>query len=293
MNVVFAIEDDDQIQHYSVFVDGDPRVEDQPVDDMTFTGEYAWTPPFDAQPGDTFVIRVVARDYAGNQGSAALTVSVPTGPVLIGDQELSQPSRRRGAVSRGRNLYSNLRSHTPRAVSRQWCDPTISRAGAAPYRRCRPDLDPVRLGDRCIGPGIRGRRYLPRCNDAKSLDGWWQPSRRGRRRRRFGFDVRQCLPPAGGRGRRSFRYARWRHCPHTDRRAARGGRWGNPGKRSAHHGKRPPRRCWRLTVDHGWQGDGRRIDRGPGYGFRPPRLRQCRRRRDRDRIWRDRRWHPC
>ena len=87
-NVIFTIEDDDQIQHYSVYVDGDPRVENQPVDDISFNGDFGWTPPADAQPGEHFAIRVVARDYNGNEGLASVTLSVPIGTVLTGDQEL-------------------------------------------------------------------------------------------------------------------------------------------------------------------------------------------------------------
>jgi hypothetical protein len=98
MTVYFDIEDDDQIQHYSVFVNGEARVENQAVNAISYAGEYQWTPPADAQPGEVFGIRIVARDYNGNEGLASVALSVPTGTLMTGDQELSTDFG-------GQNLY--------------------------------------------------------------------------------------------------------------------------------------------------------------------------------------------
>ncbi len=84
----FGITDDDEVRHYSVAVDGAPLLEEQPVGAAEWSGEFRWTPPSEAQPGEEFLIRVVARDWNGNLGSASATLRIPTGTVLSGDQEL-------------------------------------------------------------------------------------------------------------------------------------------------------------------------------------------------------------
>lgn len=91
VTVSFTLEDDDEIQHYSIFVDGVPLLEEMPVGTTSLDGQYTWIPPSDAGPGDEFVIRIVARDWNGNQGSASLRLTVPDGTVLTGDQELARP----------------------------------------------------------------------------------------------------------------------------------------------------------------------------------------------------------
>ncbi len=70
------LEDEDAIQHYSVMVDGQVMAEEVVVDDTSYRGQLEWVPPGDAQPGDDFLIRVEARDIAGNVGFASVTLSI-------------------------------------------------------------------------------------------------------------------------------------------------------------------------------------------------------------------------
>ncbi len=84
----FAIDDDDEVQYYSILVDGEPVLEEVPLGETSWMGEFLWTPPADATAGDDFVIRIVARDWNGNEGSASAILTVPYGTVLTGEREL-------------------------------------------------------------------------------------------------------------------------------------------------------------------------------------------------------------
>ncbi len=88
LTVSFSITDDDQIQSYDVLVNGTRVVSGATVDATSINATYDWMPPADAQPGDSFTIRIDARDYAGNLGSTQITLTVPAGTVLTGDQTI-------------------------------------------------------------------------------------------------------------------------------------------------------------------------------------------------------------
>jgi len=89
LTVSFSITDDDQIQSYDVLVNGAPAVTGVTVDATSIDATYDWTPPTGAQPGDAFTIRIEATDYAGNVGSAQITVTALDGPFLSGDQPIT------------------------------------------------------------------------------------------------------------------------------------------------------------------------------------------------------------
>ncbi|RMH20639.1 MAG: hypothetical protein D6696_07725, partial [Acidobacteria bacterium] len=84
----FVLTDDEALLSYAFLVDGvevdgatllnTPRVE----------GVFRWTPPVTTVPGDRFLLRVEARDHAGNVGAYEATVEAPTGLVLRRDQPL-------------------------------------------------------------------------------------------------------------------------------------------------------------------------------------------------------------
>ncbi len=87
---IHLLEDDegDQVQSYSVLVDDVPLVADVPVNAVEVSTSVLWTPPTDALPGQTFAIRVEARDFVGNVGSAAVSLTVVSGTILSGDQDI-------------------------------------------------------------------------------------------------------------------------------------------------------------------------------------------------------------
>lgn len=82
----FSITDTDRIHSYSIFINGAPLVEAVTVDATTWDVYQSWQVPSTAQPGDVFVVRYEARDYAGNVGFLELDLHVPVGWVLNGSQ---------------------------------------------------------------------------------------------------------------------------------------------------------------------------------------------------------------
>ncbi|NOZ79162.1 MAG: hypothetical protein GXP48_08305, partial [Acidobacteria bacterium] len=69
LTVSFTITDDEKIQKYNILVNGTPVLSDVTVNAAELTATYDWTPPADANPGDGFIIRIEASDYAGNTGA--------------------------------------------------------------------------------------------------------------------------------------------------------------------------------------------------------------------------------
>ena len=89
MTIDFEIEDDDQIQHYSMWIDDLQVVADEPVNSDRLTDWYEWMTPSEAQPGDTVTVRITARDYAGNTGVAQIALICLGGTVLLDSQEIT------------------------------------------------------------------------------------------------------------------------------------------------------------------------------------------------------------
>lgn len=88
VTLTFQITDDDEVDSYDVLVNGTAVLSNQAVNATSVDATFDWTPPVDAQPGDTFTIRIQARDFVPNEGWAELTLVVPEGTVLTGDQTL-------------------------------------------------------------------------------------------------------------------------------------------------------------------------------------------------------------
>ncbi len=98
--VSFTLSDADQIRDYSVLVNDtpDPAAQQVPVNATSFTGAYAFAAPAGSAPGSTFSIRIEARDYADNLGQTTLTLAVPEGLILTGDQTLDASRNGQGLV---------------------------------------------------------------------------------------------------------------------------------------------------------------------------------------------------
>jgi hypothetical protein len=80
--------DDEAIERYRFLVDGAVVQETSPVDAPTAEASFLWRPPANAAAGTSFLVRIEARDFAGNVGARELTVSVPAGVILKGSQSL-------------------------------------------------------------------------------------------------------------------------------------------------------------------------------------------------------------
>ncbi|MFI5167823.1 MAG: Ig-like domain-containing protein, partial [Thermoanaerobaculales bacterium] len=105
LTVSFTITDTDNIRDYSVIVDEQTLLANQSVNQTQFQGTYTWTPPSTAKAGDTFGIRIEARDYADNLGKRQITVAVPQGTILSGNQNLDA-SRNNQALVLGAGTYT-------------------------------------------------------------------------------------------------------------------------------------------------------------------------------------------
>ncbi len=88
LTISFTLSDDDQVDSYDIVVNGIPVLEDEPVNATNLSTTYQWTPPAEAQPGDTFTIRIQARDFASNLGNAEIALTVPAGTILTGERTL-------------------------------------------------------------------------------------------------------------------------------------------------------------------------------------------------------------
>ena len=90
--VDFSIDEDDendQIYDYSVTVNDVDYLGPILGSGATeITDAFSWTPPADAEEGDTFEIRLTARDSALYEGSATITLVTLGGTVLVGDIDL-------------------------------------------------------------------------------------------------------------------------------------------------------------------------------------------------------------
>ena len=87
----FSLEDDDTIERYELWVDGVQHGDPADVLASTFETTALWPVPADAVPGQAFRFEIRAVDVATNVGSATVTLTVPTGTVLSGDQSLDVP----------------------------------------------------------------------------------------------------------------------------------------------------------------------------------------------------------
>jgi hypothetical protein len=85
----FEIVDDDQIQHYSMWIDGEQVVTDEAVDSDHYRGWHYWNIPGSYQPNDTVTVRISARDYAGNTSDAQMTLTCLGGTVLDWGEDLT------------------------------------------------------------------------------------------------------------------------------------------------------------------------------------------------------------
>lgn len=86
--VELSATDDGKIESYSFLVDGVKLEGLSPVHSQTTSSSFEWAPPAAAAPGTVYELRLEARDYAGNVGSAQVSVVVPTGTVLKGGRSL-------------------------------------------------------------------------------------------------------------------------------------------------------------------------------------------------------------
>ncbi len=77
------------LQLYQVYVNDTVVATQSGVDRQRLEATYTWTPPADAVLGQDYVVRIEARDYAGNVGSGQVTLTVVAGLVLQGSQTLA------------------------------------------------------------------------------------------------------------------------------------------------------------------------------------------------------------
>lgn len=68
------------IQLYNVLVDGTTIFTQTGVDKQKLQTTYVWTPPADAPRGQKYLVRIEARDYAGNVGFDEVSLVVPDVP---------------------------------------------------------------------------------------------------------------------------------------------------------------------------------------------------------------------
>ncbi|PJB41817.1 MAG: hypothetical protein CO106_06710, partial [Deltaproteobacteria bacterium CG_4_9_14_3_um_filter_44_9] len=85
----FLVKDSDNILNYSIFVDGQPIVENVTVNATQKEVTQSWRVPSGALPGDVFIVRYEAHDYAGNVGFVEVDFHVPVGTTLTGTQTLA------------------------------------------------------------------------------------------------------------------------------------------------------------------------------------------------------------
>ncbi|MEL7059313.1 MAG: carboxypeptidase regulatory-like domain-containing protein [Acidobacteriota bacterium] len=85
--VRFTAQDDLKLERVRLLVDGVEVDRQAPVDAAALEAGLAWTPDAAALAGDTFALVLESRDFAGNVTQIPLTVSVPTGEIVVGGAE--------------------------------------------------------------------------------------------------------------------------------------------------------------------------------------------------------------
>ncbi|MCB1034196.1 MAG: Ig-like domain-containing protein, partial [Acidobacteria bacterium] len=80
--------DDLAIEGMSFYVDGQLVRQVSPLNVSPAEEVFLWSPPATAQPGETFSVRLEARDFAGNVTARQLNVAVPLGTILVGARSL-------------------------------------------------------------------------------------------------------------------------------------------------------------------------------------------------------------
>lgn len=80
-------EDDLAIESYAFYVDGVLQ-ERAPQNAAAVEQSFLWEPPDDGQPGESYLLRLEVRDFAGNVSAAEATVSVTAGRLLKGARSL-------------------------------------------------------------------------------------------------------------------------------------------------------------------------------------------------------------
>ncbi|HMB51911.1 MAG TPA: carboxypeptidase regulatory-like domain-containing protein, partial [Thermoanaerobaculia bacterium] len=85
-----AANDDEEVEGLFVYVDGQEIGRSGPARGTQAGASFGWTPPAGALAGDSFAVRVEARDFAGNLGVHEFSVTVPSGgQVLTAGKPLS------------------------------------------------------------------------------------------------------------------------------------------------------------------------------------------------------------
>ena len=80
--------DDERLERVRLLVDGSIVGSTSPVDQLGLEIVYQWTVPASAAAGTVFAVRVDARDFAGNEAIHEISLVVPDGTILVGDQPL-------------------------------------------------------------------------------------------------------------------------------------------------------------------------------------------------------------
>jgi hypothetical protein len=88
VTIPFTATDDQSIQSYSLVVDGVTQ-QTVTVNQATVSASFTWTPPANAAAGQTFAIRIEARDFGGGMGYATLSLSAAATTPLTGTQNLT------------------------------------------------------------------------------------------------------------------------------------------------------------------------------------------------------------
>jgi hypothetical protein len=150
--------DDEAIERHRFIVDGQVVKETSPVDMPAAQASFLWRPPANAAAGTSFLVRLEARDFAGNIGFHELTVSVPTGIILKGSQSLGSSRSGQALVVAGGTFL--VRDRLPLASVTMLRGTTLS----------APDDDPAvelevagALRLQCgstVKPGLRGNVWI-------------------------------------------------------------------------------------------------------------------------------------
>jgi hypothetical protein len=78
-----AATDDQAIESLALFIDGEEIGRTSPVNAMSGSASFLWTPPAGTAPGTSYLVRFEARDFAGNVGQAEITIQSPPASARI------------------------------------------------------------------------------------------------------------------------------------------------------------------------------------------------------------------
>ena len=115
VSIPFTATDDQQIQSYSLVVDGQ-TVQTTSVAQPSVTATLSWTPPANTAPGTAFVVRVEARDYGDGVGYQAMTLRTPPTTPRTGTQSLTAANSDGADVYLGSGTFTVTQAISPSSL---------------------------------------------------------------------------------------------------------------------------------------------------------------------------------